>query len=63
VCLAALPDAGTGKLAAREGIGSCFTLVGVDYTPDPLDGYAWTYPLTTHLEEAGWTSGPPAARA
>ena len=59
VFLAALPDAATGKLAVRAGLGACFTLVGVDYTPDPLDGYAWTYPLTSHLDAAGWTPGPP----
>lgn len=57
VFLAALPAA-DGKLAVRAGLGSCFTMVGADYTPDPLDGYAWTYPLTRHLEASGWTSGP-----
>lgn len=61
VFLAALPDAATGKLTAREGLGSCFTLVGADYTPDPLDGYAWTYPMTRHLEKTGWVSGPGVA--
>ncbi|MEW7847820.1 CHASE2 domain-containing protein [Massilia aurea] len=63
VFLAALPDAATGQLGLRAGLGSCFTLVGADYTPDPLDGYAWTYPLTTHLGAAGWTAGPPSAPA
>ncbi|MFC5512797.1 CHASE2 domain-containing protein [Massilia jejuensis] len=63
VFVAALPDAVTGKLAVREGLGSCFTMVGADYTPDPLDGYAWTYPLTRHLETAGWKSGLSVAPA
>jgi len=56
VFLAALPDAASGQLAVREGLGACFTMVGVDYVPDPLDGYAWTYPLTTHLGETGYRS-------
>ena len=60
VFLAALPDAG-GKLAVRAGLGSCFTMVGADYTPDALDGYAWTYPLTRHLAASGWTAGPAPA--
>lgn len=58
VFLAALPGP-AGKLAVRPGLGACFTLVGADYTPDPLDGYAWTYPLTRHLAHSGWMPGPP----
>lgn len=61
VFLAALPDAASGRLTTRPGLGSCFTLVGADYTPDTLDGYAWTYPLTRRLDETGWTSGPRVA--
>jgi len=63
VFLAALPDAVTGQLAVRAGLGSCFTLVGADYTPDPLDGYAWAYPLTMHREKAGWKPGRPETAA
>lgn len=63
VFLAALPEAATGQLGLRAGLGSCFTAVGADYTPDTLDGYAWTYPLTSHLASTGWTSGPPSSRA
>lgn len=63
VFLAALPGADGGPLALRagmaEGADACFTLVGVDYTPDRLDGFAWTYPLTHHLAPQGWTPGAP----
>ena len=66
VFLAALPSPETGRLAVRAGLGAdspgtappCFTLVGVDYLPDPLDGLAWSYPLTRHLADAGWQPGP-----
>lgn len=66
VFLAALPSPGTGELAVRSGLGpesgsgepSCFTLVGVDYLPDPLDGLAWDYPLTRHRVDGVWKDGP-----
>lgn len=67
VFLAALPSSETGKLTVRSGLGpkpgsgepACFTLVGVDYLPDPLDGLAWDYPLTRHLANGAWNPGPP----
>lgn len=67
VFLAALPAPETGQLQVRPGLGgdhaagesSCFTLVGVDYIPDPLDGIAWSYELSRHLTDTGWESGPP----
>jgi hypothetical protein len=66
VFLAALPSPDTGKLTVRSGLGpkpgssepACFTLVGVDYLPDPLDGVAWDYPLTRHLANGAWQDGP-----
>lgn len=67
VFLAALIVPETGQLGVRPGLmpaagesGSpCFTLVGVDYLPDTLDGIAWTYALTRHLTPDGqWASGP-----
>lgn len=66
VFLAAMPSPETGRLTIRTGLGAdqpgagpaCFTLVGVDYLPDPLDGLAWSYPLSRHLTGAGWASGP-----
>lgn len=69
VFLAALTSASTGRLALRPGLDAvpapgaapCFTLVGVDYLPDPLDGYAWSYPLTRHLGADGWQAGPATA--
>lgn len=67
VFLAALSSPDTGRLGLRRGLETapgalpCFTLVGVDYLPDPLDGYAWTYPLTRHLAADGWQAGPPSA--
>lgn len=52
VFLAALPDERTGQLRLRPDLQGakrdgrpCFTLVGVDYEPDPVDGLAWTYSL------------------
>ncbi len=62
VFIAALPAA-NGKLAIRsglaaEGAAACFTLVGVDYVADPLDGMAWSYQLSRHRTAAGWQSGP-----
>lgn len=72
VYLAALAD-DKGRLRVREGLNgltdmdgqSCFTLVGVDYVPDPLDGIAWTYELSRHQTFNGWARGPtsPEARA
>ena len=66
VFLAAMPSPETGRLSIRSGLGAdpsggapaCFTLVGVDYLPDPLDGLAWSYQLSRHLTDAGWASGP-----
>lgn len=66
VFLAALPDAATGRLAvrpelmdaSREGSGRCYTLVGVDYVPDPLDAVAWTYQLQRHFNGNEWVEGP-----
>ena len=61
VFIAALPSPVDGKLAARPGLGQdgvCFTLVGVDYTPDPIDRFAWAYPLTRHFTRQGWVDGP-----
>lgn len=65
VFLAALPSE-KGPLAVRPGLSpgpssgetNCFTLVGVDYIPDHLDGVAWTYQLSRHLTDTGWHSGP-----
>lgn len=67
VFLAALPSPVDGRLRVRDGLGSssaadgtaCFTLVGVDYVPDQLDGVAWTYALTRYRTETGWADGPP----
>ena len=64
--LAALPSSDTGKLTVRSGLGptpgsgepACFTLVGVDYLPDALDGLAWDYQLTRHLANGTWKAGP-----
>jgi hypothetical protein len=66
VFLAALPSPEDGRLRVRPGLEAgksgqapaCFTLVGVDYVPDPLDGLAWSYQLSRHLTNAGWQSGP-----
>lgn len=65
VFMAALPSPETGKLAVRDGLGQdasstappCYTLVGVDYVPDALDGLAWDYRLTRHRTDAGWKDG------
>lgn len=66
IFLAGLPSQQTGGLTIRSGLiekpsagKRCFTLVGVDYVPDPIDGIAWSYQLTRHLGDAGWVSGPP----
>lgn len=66
VFLAALPAPADGKLAIREGLAAdpakgeraCFTLVGVDYVPDALDGLAWSYQLSRHRTDNGWQPGP-----
>jgi len=66
VFLAALPSPKDGQLTVRSGLSAdqtkgekiCFTLVGVDYVPDPLDGIAWSYQMSRHLTDAGWQSGP-----
>lgn len=65
VFLAALPSPKDGRLMVRTGLSAdqtkdeknCFTLVGVDYVPDPSDGIAWTYQMSRHLTDAGWQSG------
>ena len=66
VFLAALPSPENGHLTGRAGLDAdspdtapaCFTLVGVDYLPDPLDGLAWSYQLSRHLTATGWASSP-----
>ena len=66
VFLAAMPSTKDGLLTIRSGLGTdqpgaapaCFTLVGVDYLPDPLDGLAWSYQLSRNLTDDGWVSGP-----
>lgn len=62
VFLAGLPTGPKGELQVRSGLqkGSapCFTLVGVDYFPDPLDGLAWTYELSRHWAGNRMASGP-----
>lgn len=65
VYLAALPDVNAGGLNVRDGLAqaqgkgeeACFTLVGVDYIPDPLDGLAWTYQLTRFFDGVAWLPG------
>jgi hypothetical protein len=65
VFLAALPSPEDGRLKIRSGLmaeqpgaeQACFTLVGVDYVPDPLDGLAWTFQMSRHLTNAGWQTG------
>lgn len=67
VFLAALPDVAAGGLSVREGLSrrdgttaeACFTLVGVDYVPDPLDGLAWSYQLTRFFDGTQWMPGQP----
>lgn len=56
--LAALPDPHSGELRVRSRLlgaerngKPCFKLVGVDYEPDAIDGYAWSYPLYQHTYE------------
>ena len=66
VFLAALPSPENGQLRVRSGLradkpgqpADCFTLVGVDYVPDPLDGLAWSYQLSRHWTDDGWQPGP-----
>lgn len=70
VYLAALAGS-DGRLRVREKLNGltnlkgepCFTLVGVDYVPDPLDGLAWTYELSRHQTFNGWARGPSSAEA
>ncbi len=65
VYLAALPDPLDGGLRVRDGLAQspgedlCFTLVGVDYVPDPLDGLAWSYQLNRYFDGAAWLPGQP----
>ena len=65
VYLAALPDPRDGGLRVRDGLApvpgeeACFTLVGVDYVPDPLDGLAWSYQLNRHFDGTSWQPGQP----
>ena len=71
IFLAALPSPQTGRLTVRDGLGPapssgetpCYTLVGVDYIPDQLDGLAWDYRLTRHRTGTGWEDGPADALA
>jgi len=69
VFLAALPD-GTGRLSVHAGLAAagedgrpCYTLVGVDAMPDPVDRRSWAYPLTRHWDGRGWAAGPAPAGA
>lgn len=72
VFLAALPSPEDGRLKVRSGLNAelpgkaqtCFTLVGVDYVPDALDGLAWSYQMSRHLTDSGWQPGvaPDAGR-
>ena len=65
VYLAALPDSAARGLDVRDGLvrgqgtgsDACYTLVGVDYVPDPLDGLAWTYQLTRFFDGTQWKPG------
>ena len=65
VYLAALPDSQSGRLTVRPELMApvhgdrhdCYTLVGVDYRPDPVDGVAWTYELNRHFDGRQWVSG------
>lgn len=65
VYLAALPDSQSGRLTVRPELMApvqgdrhdCYTLVGVDYLPDPVDGVAWTYELNRHFDGRQWESG------
>lgn len=65
VYLAALPDSQSGRLTLRPELMApvqndrhkCYTLVGVDYRPDPVDGVAWTYELNRHFDGQQWVSG------
>lgn len=71
VFLAALSSPENGQLTVRSGLSpdrstgepDCFTLVGVDYIPDPLDGLAWSYQLSRHRTDAGWQPGPASSPA
>jgi hypothetical protein len=71
VFLAALPDPQSGRLSVRHGLGTgdgskesdCFTLVGVDYLPDALDGVAWTYQLRRYFDGQSWMHGQPASES
>lgn len=69
VFLAALPDTQSGELRVRSGLHGaqrngrpCFTLVGVDHEPDPIDGFAWTYRLTMGGHQEGHESAGHASR-
>ncbi|WP_187395187.1 CHASE2 domain-containing protein [Pigmentiphaga aceris] len=66
IFLAALPSPVDGQLKTRPEIQAatlpdatpCVSLVGVRYTPDPIDRHAWNYPLSTHLAGKQWNPGP-----
>lgn len=65
VYLAGMHSAVDGLLHTRPGLEEhdgqgrrCFTLVGVNHWADPLDGQAWTYPVSTYLAKDGWDNGP-----
>lgn len=65
IFLAALASRIDGHLYVRSGLQSkmdgeqsCFTLVGVRHTPDPVDGMTWSYPLTSYAQGGAWQSGP-----
>ena len=65
VFLAALASPQDGQLRVRSGLeagtpgtsSACFTLVGVDYVPDPLDGLAWSYQLSRYWDGTQWQPG------
>ncbi|MFT4172245.1 MAG: CHASE2 domain-containing protein [Rhodocyclaceae bacterium] len=69
--LAALPSDKDGALrirpelqfAARQEGGDCFKLVDVAIEPDPVDNVSWSYPVSRHLTDKGWTSVPTDAAA
>lgn len=65
VFLAAVASPLDGRLHLRKGLfpidrnsgEHCFTAVDVSYSPDPLDGLAWTYAVRRYLGSDGWVNG------
>lgn len=68
VFLAGIASGNDAQLRIRKGLdadpgdggAACFTLVGIDYEPDPVDHVAWHYPLTTGRDGAQTTAGAKA---